>query len=116
MKTVLMLIGFVLGAIHVAEAQQAGKIPRIGYLAVRGASSQARVLEGFRQGLRDLGYIEGKNIIIEYRFAEGKRDLVPAMAADLVRLKVDVIVSGGAGATRVAKQATNTIPIVFAQE
>ncbi len=99
-----------------AEAQQAGKVPRVGYVAVRGASSQAPVLEGFRQGLRELGYIEGKNIIIEYRFAEGRRDLVPSIVSELVQLKVDVLVSGGAGATRVAKQATDKIPIVFAQD
>ena len=62
-----------------AEAQQVSKVPRVGYVSARGASSQAPVLEGLRQGLRELGYIEGKNIIIEYRFAEGKRDLVPSM-------------------------------------
>jgi putative tryptophan/tyrosine transport system substrate-binding protein len=99
-----------------AEAQQVGKIPRVGYVSVRGAESQAPVLEGFRQGLRELGYIEGKNIIIEYRFAEGKRDLVPSMISELVQLKVDLIVSGGARPTRAAKQATSTIPIVFAQD
>jgi putative ABC transport system substrate-binding protein len=99
-----------------AEAQQAGKVPRLGYVSVRGASSQAPVLKGFRQGLRELGYIEGKNIVIEYRFAEGKADLVPSMVSELVHLKVDVIVSGGAGPTRAAKQATSTIPIVFAQD
>jgi putative tryptophan/tyrosine transport system substrate-binding protein len=99
-----------------AEAQQAGKIPRVGYVSVRGAESQAPVLESFRQGLRELGYIEGKNIIIEYRFAEGKRDLVPSMISELVQLKVDLIVSGGARPTRAAKQATSTIPIVFAQD
>jgi putative tryptophan/tyrosine transport system substrate-binding protein len=98
------------------EAQQAGKVPRIGYVSVRGASSQAPVLVGFRQGLRELGYVEGKNIIIEYKFAEGKRDLVASMVSELVHLKVDVIVSGGAGPTRAAKQATSTIPIVFAQD
>ena len=99
-----------------AEAQQVGKVPRVGYVSVRGAESQAPVLEGFRQGLRELGYIEGKNIIIEYRFAEGKRDLVPSMISELVQLKVDLIVSGGARPTRAAKQATSTIPIVFAQD
>jgi putative tryptophan/tyrosine transport system substrate-binding protein len=99
-----------------AEAQQAGKVPRVGYVSVRGAESQAPVLEGFRQGLRELGYIEGKTIIIEYRFAEGKRDLVPSMISELVQLKVDLIVSGGARPTRAAKQATSTIPIVFAQD
>ena len=99
-----------------AEAQQTGKVPRLGYVSVRGASSQAPVLEGFRQGLRELGYTEGKNIIIEYRFAEGRRELLPSMVSELILLKVDVIVSGGAGPTRAAKQATSTIPIVFAQD
>ena len=98
------------------SAQQAGKVPRVGYVSVRGAESQALVLEGLRQGLRELGYLEGKNIIIEYRFAEGKRDLVTSMISELVQLKVDLIVSGGAGPTRAAKQVTSTIPIVFAQD
>jgi putative ABC transport system substrate-binding protein len=115
------VFGFFLAALlftpyFTAEAQQAAKVPRIGYVSVRGASSQAPVLEGFRQGLRELGYIEGKNIIVEYRFAEGKRDLVTSMVSELVHLKVDLIVSGGAGPTRAAKQATTTIPIVFAQD
>jgi putative ABC transport system substrate-binding protein len=69
--------------------------------------------EAFRQGLRELGYVEGKNIVIEYRYAEEKLDRLPALAAELVRLKVDVIVSGGPGATRPAKEATNTIPVVM---
>ena len=102
--------------ISFAEAQQVGKFPRIGYVSVRGASSQAPLLEGLRQGLRELGYLEGKNIIIEYRFADGKRELLPSIVSDLVHLKVDLIVSGGAGPTRAAKQATSTIPIVFAQD
>ena len=72
--------------------------------------------EAFRQGLRELGYVEGKNIVIEWRYAEGKLDRLPALAADLVGLKVDVIVTGGSGATRPAKQATGTIPIVMTQD
>ena len=71
--------------------------------------------EAFRQGLRELGYVEGKNIIIEYRNAEGKFDRLPALAAELVRLKVDVIVTGGPPSTRAAKEATSTISIVMAQ-
>jgi putative tryptophan/tyrosine transport system substrate-binding protein len=114
MKTVLLLIGFILSPIKPAEAQQPGKVARVGYVSVRGASSQAPLLEAFKQGLRELGYIEGKNVIIEYRFAEGKRERVPSMVSELVHLKVDVIVSGGAGPTRAAKQATITIPTVRA--
>jgi putative ABC transport system substrate-binding protein len=72
--------------------------------------------EAFRQGLRELGYVEGKNIVIEYRFAEGKPDRLPALAAELVRLKVDVIITGGPTVTRAAKEATSTIPIVMAQD
>ena len=71
-------------------------------------------IEAFRQGLRELGYVEGKNIVIEYRYAEGKLDRLPALAAELVRLKVDVIVTAGPTATRAAKEATVTIPIVMA--
>jgi putative ABC transport system substrate-binding protein len=73
-------------------------------------------IEAFRQGLRDLGYVEGKNIIIEWRYAEAKPERLPALAAELVRLKVDVIVTGGEAATRPAKEATSTIPIVMAQD
>ena len=94
-----------------AEAQQPTKIPRIGYLG----GAQARV-EAFRHGLRELGYVEGKNIVIEWRDAEGKEERQRALAADLVRLKVDVIVTGGATGTRAAKEATVTIPIVMTQD
>ena len=73
-------------------------------------------IEAFRQGLRELGYVEGKNIVIEWRYAEGKLDRIPALAAELVRLKVDVIVTAGPTATRAAKEATTTIPIVMAQD
>ena len=76
-------------------AQQAGKIPRIGYLTGATPDGQAARIEAFRQGLRELGYVEGKNIVIEYRYAEGKLDRLPALAAELVRLKVDVIVTVG---------------------
>ena len=99
-----------------AEAQQPTKVPRIGYLAGTSASGQSARIEAFRQGLRELGYVEGKNIVIEYRYAEGKLDRLPALAAELVRLKVDVIVTAGPAATRAAKEATITIPIVMAQD
>jgi putative ABC transport system substrate-binding protein len=99
-----------------AEAQQPTKIPRIGYLNTSSLSALTERIEAFRQGLRELGYIEGKNIIIEWRHAEGKLDRLPALAAELVRLKVDVIVTTGPTTTRPAKEATSTIPIVMAQD
>jgi putative tryptophan/tyrosine transport system substrate-binding protein len=100
----------------VAHAQQPTKIPRIGYLTGATAEGQSARIEAFQQGLRDLGYIEGKNIVIEYRYAEEKLERLPALAVELVRLKVDVIVTGGGGNTRAAKEATTTIPIVMAQD
>jgi putative ABC transport system substrate-binding protein len=111
--TVLALLA--LGAVPLAaEAQQAAKIARIGYLSPNLAFSP-HTHEAFRQGLRDLGYVEGRNLAIEYRDAEGKAERLPALAAELVALKVDVIVTGGGTPTALAaKQATRTIPIVFA--
>jgi putative ABC transport system substrate-binding protein len=94
-----------------AEAQQAAKIARIGYLAP--ALAAGPVLEAFRQGLRDLGYVEGRNLVIEYRAAEGKFERLPALAAELVALKVDVIVAPPTVAALAAQQATKTLPIVF---
>ena len=99
-----------------AHAQQPTKIPRIGFQLDSPASSLASRIEAFRQGLRELGYVEGKNIVIEWRFAEGKFDRLPELAAELVRLKVDVIVSPGPTVTRALKEATSTIPIVMAQD
>jgi ABC-type uncharacterized transport system substrate-binding protein len=95
-----------------AQAQQAGKVPRIGFLVASSPSFYSSRIEAFRQGLRDLGYVEGKNIAIEYRFAEGKEDRLRELAAELVRLKVDIIVAAASAAA--AKDATKTIPIVFA--
>ena len=95
-------------------AQQPTKVPRIGFLGASSASVLAARIEAFRQGLRELGYVEGKNIVIEWRSAEGKLDRLPALAAELVRLKVDVIVTTGPAPTRPAKEATSTIPIVMA--
>jgi putative ABC transport system substrate-binding protein len=95
----------------VAQAQQP-KVPRIGFLSAGSASTHSPREEAFRQGLRDLGYAEGKNITIEYRFAEGKVARLPDLAAELVRLKVDVIVTSGVPQLLAAKQATSTIPIV----
>ena len=98
-----------------AQAQQLTKIPRIGYLGVNSLNVNPDRREAFRQGVRELGYVEGKNIVIEWRSAEGKQDRLPALAAELVSLKVDIIITGGPPSTRAAKQATVTIPIVTAQ-
>ena len=98
--------------VQLVDAQQPGKIPRIGHLSIFGASAR---IEAFRQGLRDLGYIEGKNLSFEFRSAEGKLERLPDLAAELVRLKVDIIVTAGAPSSRAAKGATVTIPIVMMQ-
>src|SRR4030095_7373445 len=112
-----ILIAVILLAITVrAEPQQPKKVPRIGYLTATSLSAVADRTEAFRDGLRELGYVEGKNIVIEWRSAEGNSDRQRALAAELVRLKVDLIVSGGSSSTRFAKEATNAIPIVMAQD
>jgi putative tryptophan/tyrosine transport system substrate-binding protein len=114
MKAVLLLIAFVLAVIHVAEAQQPSKIPRIGYVSGTGDDfNQGPFVEALRHGLRDLGYIEGKNFIIEYRGAEAKLDRIPSFVREFVQLKVDIIVAPIPGAIRAAKEATRTIPIVM---
>jgi putative ABC transport system substrate-binding protein len=97
-----------------ADAQPK-KVPRIGFLSGRPAGDDLRI-ETFREGLRDLGYVEGETIVIERRSAEGKLDRLPDLAAELVRIKVDVIVTGGPQVTRVAKKASVTIPIVMASD
>jgi putative tryptophan/tyrosine transport system substrate-binding protein len=99
-----------------AEAQQPAKVPHIGYLSISSPSTSPTRREAFRQGLRELGYVEGKNIVIEWRSGERNRERVRALAAELVALKVDLIVTGGSGATRPTKEATKTIPIVMAQD
>jgi len=96
-----------------AEAQQPARIPRIGILVAASASFNLPRVEAFRQRLRELGYVEGKNIVIEYRYAEGKLDRLPDLVAELVQLKVDVIVTAGGTATLAAKKAGVTMPIVF---
>jgi putative ABC transport system substrate-binding protein len=96
-----------------ADAQQAGKVPRIGFLGVTSASDRPPLLDAFRKRLRELGWVEGQNIVIDYRFAEGRLDRLPDLAAELVRLKVDVIVSLGTQGVTAAKSATGTIPIVM---
>jgi putative ABC transport system substrate-binding protein len=97
-----------------AHAQQAARIPRIGILVVPSASFDSGRLDAFRQRLREHGYVEGKNIVIEYRYAEGKLERLPDLAAELVRLKVDVIVTAGGPAILAGKKASPTMPIVFA--
>ncbi len=109
---VVLALGL-LAAPLAADAQQAGKARRIGYLDQGSAARNAPFLEAFRQGLRDLGWVEGQNIAIEVRFAEGKTDQLPTLAAELVRLKVDLIVTSTTPAALAAKQATTTIPIVI---
>jgi putative tryptophan/tyrosine transport system substrate-binding protein len=99
-----------------ADAQQPAKVPRIGYLTGSPISAMGTRIDAFRQRLRELGYVENKNIIIEWRSSDGKFDRLPALAADLVRLKVDIIVTGGGAATRPVKEATSAIPIVMAQD
>ncbi len=113
------IISFVLGALLLAlsvpiEAQQPKKVPRIGFLSSLSPAVVSDRMEAFRQGLRELGYVEGKNIVIEWRYAEGKTERLPDIAAELVRLNVDVIVTGGPAVNRSAKEATGTIPIVMA--
>jgi putative tryptophan/tyrosine transport system substrate-binding protein len=117
-RALVMTVALALVAVPLtAEAQSAGKMWLIGYLSQGSRpspSSPNPVLEAFRQGLRDLGYVEGQNLVIEYRYAEGKAERLPDLAAELVRLKVDVIVAGGTPAPLAAKHATSTIPIVMA--
>jgi len=107
-------IGAALAAPLESFAQQPAKIARIGFLIPAYASSYASRVEALRAGLRDLGYVEGSNFVIEFRVADGKYDRLPDLAAELVRLKVDVIVTGGTPGTRAAKRATTAIPIVMA--
>jgi len=114
--TVLTLCAMLFALCFPAQAQQPTKIPRIGYLIGLSPAGFAVRLDAFRQGLRELGYVEGKNIVIEWRSSEGKTDRLPGLAAELVRLKVDVIVSTGPPGTRATKEATSTIPIVMEQD
>ena len=97
-----------------ASAQQPGKIPRIGYLGAFTPSASGPLLEAFRRGLSDLGYVEGRNIFIDYRWAEGNPDRLPALIGELINLRVDVIVTQSNAATAALQQATRTIPIVVA--
>src|SRR5215471_10411729 len=112
--TVLTLCAMLFALRVSAEAQQPTKVARIGFLNAPPIASIPARIDAFRQGLSELGYVEGENIVIEYRSAEGKAERVPDLAAELVRLKVDIIVSSGPTSTHQAKKATSTIPIVMA--
>jgi putative ABC transport system substrate-binding protein len=111
--SLIWIAAVLLTVVVMVEAQQPKKVPRIGYLATSATSAR---IETFRQGLRELGYVERKNVVVEYRYAEGKADRERELAAELVRLNIDVIVTGGSTATRSAKEATVTIPIVMTQD
>jgi putative tryptophan/tyrosine transport system substrate-binding protein len=109
----ILVVVVLLAVAVIAEAQQPKKIPRIGYLSTTDPAAETIRSEPFRAALRELGYIEGQNIAIEYRYAEGKADRFPALAAELVRLRVDIILVGGDRSIRAAKNATKTIPIIM---
>jgi len=115
---VALLVGLALASVRLAEAQQPKKVPRIGFLATVSPATISDRVDAFREGLRELGYVEGKNIVIEWRYEESKGDRLPPpdLAAELVRLKVDVIVTAGALVTHAAKEATSTIPIIMRQD
>ena len=115
-KAVFLVLSFSLGSIHFAEAQQPTKTARIGFLAGTKPAAVAARVAAFQQGLREMGYLEGKNIVVEYRYAEGNADRERELAAELVRLKVDVIVTTGPTVTRAVNEANSTIPIVMAQD
>jgi putative ABC transport system substrate-binding protein len=114
-RTLCAIVAFALAlpTAQLAEAQQPRKVPRIGFLSSVSANSVRARLEAFKQGLRDLGWVEGQSIAIDYRLAEGRNDRLPGLAEELVRLKVDVIVTHGVVATLAARRATAAIPIVF---
>ena len=118
MKPTTLLIILMLGILVAplaAEAQQTVKVPRIGYLSADGGAAASHLVEGFRQGLRTLGYVEGQSVTIDYRFADGKYERLPDLARELVQLRVDVLMVFTIPATRAAKGVTTTTPIVFAQ-
>src|SRR5712692_6649402 len=109
-----MLTGGLLAAPLAAEAQQAGKVPRIGFLGNSTAALEANLVGPFREGLRDLGYVEGRNISTEYRWAEGEYERFPVLIAELIALKVDLIVTAGTPAALAVKKTTPSIPLVMA--
>ena len=105
-----------LAAIHLAQAQQTKKVPLVGILFAATPSANSERIEAFRQGLRERGYVEGKDVLIEQRYADGNLDRLPALASELMHLNVDVIVSASLVGTRSLKAATNTIPIVMTSD
>jgi hypothetical protein len=108
---VALALGLILAPLLAGEAQQPGKVPRIGLLAVGSASSESTRIEAFRQGLRELGYVEGRNLMVEWRFADGDTGRLPALAGDLVRSNVDIIVAAFMSEILAARQATTVIPL-----
>ena len=115
-KTIPSLVYALLFAICGSANAQQKKVPRIGYLSASSASEASVRTPAFRRGLEELGYVEGKNLILEFRYAEGKFDRLPPLAAELVRLNVDAIVTAGPSVTRPAKEATAAIPIVMTND
>src|SRR4029077_7735898 len=113
-RALLGTLASALAAPFAAGAQTARKLYRIVYLGNSSAAMETDLVDSFRQGLRNLDYVEGRNVVIEYRWAEGRNDLFPALVAEAVRLKPDVIVTSGTPATLAAKEATRTTPIVIA--
>ena len=113
---VWLLVIFFVANVSLAQAQQPANIPRIAYLGATSLTANAARVEAFQQGLRELGYVDGKNIVIELRSAEGEQNRLPALVAELIRLKIDIIVSAGPSVTRAAKAATTTIPIVMGND
>jgi len=110
----LVALSFVLFTLgDSVQAQQPAKVPRIAYVGGTSLAANVDRVEAFKQGLRELGYVEGKNIVVEWRFADGDESRLPALVAELVRLKIDIIVAGGPAVTGVAQKATSTIPIVM---
>jgi putative tryptophan/tyrosine transport system substrate-binding protein len=114
-KSAILVCAMLFALYSAVEAQQSEKTPRLGFLAPGSAASYSARVEAFRQGLHELGYAEGENIVVEYRFAGGTFDRLPELAAELVRLNVDAIIAGGQPAVHAAKQATGTIPIIMGQ-
>lgn len=112
-KTLAWLITLFLVPLHLASAQQLTKVPHIGVLAAASRAFMLPRIDALQKGFRDLGYIEGKTIILEYRYADGKLDALPALASELIQLNVNVILTSATPATLATKNATTTIPIVF---